>query len=343
MKQHLNTLYVTTPGAYLKKDGEAVAVVIERETRLRMPLHHLGAIVAFGSVGASPGLMAACGQAGVAISFLSHSGRFMARVTGFTQGNVLLRREQYRRADDAAFALSVARPIVQAKIANARGVLLRATRDHPDSPAVPDLSRIAERLKQTLDDVERADNADSLRGLEGDAARHYFSVFNGLITAGQEYFIMKGRSRRPPLDPVNALLSFVYSMLTQDARAACETCGLDSAVGFLHADRPGRPALALDLIEELRPFLADRLVLSLINRRQVSPEGFVLLENGAVEMNDETRKTVLTALQKRKQEEITHPFLNEATTVGLIPHLQARLLARFIRGELDGYPPFLWK
>lgn len=341
MKRHLNTLFVTTPGAYLSKDGQSVAVKIDGEVRLRVPLHNLGGIVSFGSVGCSPALMAACADAGLAISFLSSRGRFLARVSGFTPGNVLLRREQYRRADDEAGATGIARNIVLAKVANTRTVLLRAARDRPDAPRCDALRSAAERLAGILGDVQRADGLDRLRGLEGDASHVFFASFNGLITTSSEAFVFRGRSRRPPQDNVNALLSFLYAMLTHDARAACEAAGLDPAVGFLHADRPGRPSLALDLIEEFRAFVADRVALSLINRQQVRPEGFTRAETGGVTMNDDTRRTLLTEYQRRKQETIMHPFLGEKTTIGLLVHLQARLLARCLRGDLDAYPAFI--
>jgi CRISPR-associated protein Cas1 len=341
MKQHLNTLFVTTDGAYLAKEGQSVVVRVRREPRLRVPVHNIGGIVCFGRVSCSPAVMGLCTQAGVAISFLTPNGRLLGRVSGFTPGNVLLRREQYRRADNADASLAVARNIVAAKIANARNVLLRAARDHPQSDGVDDLRAAAGRLGHDVHDVQHSNDLDRLRGLEGDSARTYFSVFNALIIAQRDDFVMNGRTRRPPRDNVNALLSFLYSMLTHDARSACETVGLDPAVGYLHRDRPGRPGLALDLIEELRAFLADRVALSLINRNQVRPSGFTHLESGAVAMTDDTRKTVITEYQKRKQETIMHPFLNEKVTVGLLVHLQARLLARYLRGELDAYPPFV--
>lgn len=343
MKQHLNTLFVSTQGAYLHKDGEAVVVRVDKKPRLRVPVHQLGGVVCFGRITCSPAMMALCTQAGVAISFLSEHGRFMARVQGFTPGNVLLRREQYRRADDPAAALAIARWVVAGKLANSRAVLARAARDYPDSASCSDLERAAARLTQNLDDLMRVSDLDAVRGLEGDAANAYFAVFNHLITAQREGFVFRCRSRRPPLDNVNALLSFLYSMLAHDARAACEAVGLDPSVGFLHRDRPGRPGLALDLMEEFRPFLADRLALSLINRKQVSPGDFVESASGGIVMDENTRKAVIAAYQKRKQDVITHPFLGEKTTVGLLIHLQARLLARYLRHEMDVYPPFVWK
>lgn len=344
MKQHLNTLFIFTQGAYLRKDGHAVAVRTGEETRLRVPLHHLGGIVCFGAVGASPQLMGMCADEGVSISFLSEHGRLRARVVGFTAGNVLLRREQYRRADDESASLELARPMVAAKIANARTALLRGIRDVQDPEER--LARAADRLelsaRATMNRV-RSSTLEALRGVEGEAAREYFGALDALITADREGFKMTQRTRRPPMDRLNALLSFLYAMLGHDARAACESCGLDPAVGFLHRDRPGRPSLALDLMEELRPALCDRLAVSLINRLQVRPQGFVVTESGAVNMTEKTRRTVVEAYQKRKQGELRHPFLGEKVSLGLVVHLQARLLARVLRGELDSYPAFVWR
>jgi len=343
MKHHLNTLFVTTQGAYLAKDGDAVEVKVERECKLRVPMINLGGIVCFGQVSASPALMALCATSGVAVTFLTEHGRFLAKVSGFTPGNVLLRREQYRRADAPSSTLSIARNIIAAKIANARTVLQRATRDYPEATGRIELEAAAARMGGDIQRARAADTLDRARGIEGDSASTYFGAFNHLFTAQRDVFAFSVRSRRPPLDPVNALLSFLYAMLGHDARAACEASGLDPAVGYLHRDRPGRPGLALDLMEELRPVLADRLVVSLINRQQVRADGFRATEAGGVEMDDATRKVVLTAYQERKQETLTHPFLGEKTTLGLVIHLQARLLARHLRGELDAYPPFIWR
>ncbi len=343
MKTHLNTLFVTTQGAYLAKDGKAVAVRVEKSTRLRIPLHNLDGIVCFGRVGCSPSLMGACGEAGVALSFLTESGRFRAAVNGFTSGNVLLRRQQYRAADAPAVTLEIARAIVLGKLTNCRTVLLRAARDTSEAERIEALKRAALRLAGAIPAVQEAITLDQLRGLEGESAAGYFSAFNQLIAANQELFRFVRRSRRPPLDPINCLLSFVYTLLMHDVRSACEAVGLDSAVGFLHRDRPGRPGLALDLMEEFRPWLADRLVLSLINRRQLGPSSFQTLETGAVLMDDAARKAVLVAWQERKRDIVTHGFLNEKVSVGLLIHVQARLLARHLRGDLDGYPPLLWR
>ncbi len=341
MKKHLNTLFVTSQGTWLSKDGETVSIRVDGEEKLRVPIHLLEGIVCFGSVTMSPFLMAHCAENGVGISFLTENGRFLARVEGPASGNVLLRRTQFRWADDPVRTAELARAFVLAKIANGRLVLQRAARDHPE--AAPGLAPAIESMARSLSDVDGAEGVDSIRGLEGDAARSYFGAFDHLIVAQESDFRFGGRSRRPPRDPTNALLSFVYTLLLHDVRSALEAVGLDPQVGFLHRDRPGRPGLALDLMEELRAFLADRLVLSLINRRQVKATGFEARENGGVWMTDETRKTVLVAYQERKNEEIRHPFLDERCTVGAIPHLQALLLARTIRGDLDAYPPFFWR
>ena len=346
MRHLLNTLYVTTQGAYLSRDGETVLVRVDQETKLRVPIHTLGGIVCFGQVSCSPPLMELCGERNVAISFLSEHGKFYARVQGPVSGNVLLRREQYRRADSESTSAEIARMVVIAKVANCRTVLLRAIRDHAD-PARQDqasaLEAAALRLARQLDDLRQPAPLDAVRGVEGDAARTYFDVFDHLITAQKEDFFFHERSRRPPLDNLNALLSFFYTLLAHDVTAALETVGLDPAVGYLHRDRPGRPSLALDLMEEFRPVLADRLALSLVNRQQIRGKGFKKTETGAVLMDDATRKEVLVAYQKRKQEEIQHPFLGETVEVGLLPFVQAMLLARYLRGDLDGYPPFFWK
>jgi CRISPR-associated protein Cas1 len=347
MKTHLNTLYVTTQGAYLARRGEALEVRSEGKVVAHLPLHNLDGIVCFGRVGASPALLGACAEKGVAVSWLSERGRFLASVRGFTPGNVLLRRAQYRRADDHDSALQVARSIVLAKLANARSVILRAGRDcgPDDAERQATLQAVALRLGATVPDLRQAATIDQVRGYEGEAALQYFGAFNALLTASAEAeaFRFTIRSRRPPLDRINALLSFLYTLLLHDARSACEAAGLDPAVGFLHADRPGKPSLALDLIEELRALMADRLAFSLINRRQIVPGGFRVRENGAVEMDDATRKAVLVAYQQRKRDALTHPVLGETTTVGMLVHLQALLMARWIRGDIDGYPPFLWK
>jgi len=342
MKRLLNTLFVTTQGAYLSKEGETVLVNVEKETKLRVPIHNLGSIVCFGNVGCSPFLMGLCGERNVTLSFLTEHGRFLARVHGPVHGNVLLRREQYRRADDPAACEQVARAVVTAKVANCRVVLQRAVRDKAELADTP-IPQTLEEMLSHLQELQNVEDLDRIRGIEGIAASAYFGVFDHLIAANKDHFFFKERSRRPPLDNVNALLSFLYTLLVHDVESALEAVGLDPGVGFLHRDRPGRPGLALDLMEELRPYLADRLALSLINRQQVKSAGFTKQESGAVMMDDDTRKTVLVAWQERKKEEITHPFIQEKMEIGLLPHVQAMLLARHLRGDLEGYPPFLWK
>ena len=343
MKKHLNTLFVTTQGAYLAKEGESVVVRVEKETRLRVPVHTLGGIVCFGNVGCSPFLMGFCAERDVAISFLSEYGRFLARVQGPVSGNVLLRREQYRKADDMTFSAQMARFVLTGKVANCRTVLQRALRDHSDKMDADQVSYASRQISGSLRRLQEDVPLNSMRGIEGDAAHVYFKVFDHLITSQKEDFFFQDRNRRPPLDNVNCLLSFLYTLVMHDVRSALESVGLDPAVGFLHRDRPGRPGLALDLMEEFRPFIADRLTLSLINLSQVQKKGFKKSESGAVLMDDETRKTVLVAYQKRKQDEIMHPFIEEKVTIGLLFHTQALLLARYLRSDLDGYPPFIWK
>ena len=343
MKKFLNTLFVTTQGAYLRKEGECVVVSVEKQTRLRVPIHTLGGIMTFGNVLCSPFLLAHCAANGVHVSFLSENGRFLARTQGAVTGNVLLRREQYRRAEDAAAALSVARCCVLAKAANSRAVLQRAARDHAGKEQTAGLDTAVLRLGRIVEKIRNCPAMDELRGMEGDAAREYFGMFNGLVTAQREDFPFQERNRRPPTDRLNALLSFVYTLLAHDCTGALEAVGLDPQLGFLHRPRPGRPSLALDLMEEFRSFFADRLVLSLVNLRQVQASCFRETESGAVQMDDDARKAVLLAYQKRKQEEIRHPFLNESMPLGLVFHAQALLLARHLRGDLDGYPAFIWK
>lgn len=343
MKKLLNTLYITTQGSYLAKEGEAVIVKADEEVKLRVPIHSIGSIVCFGQVSCSPFLMGFCGENNVAISFLSEHGRFLARVEGPTSGNVLLRREQYRRAEDLSASSELARFFVIGKILNCRKVLQRALRDHGETDDADQLRYCENRLAQYARRLQKALPLEEVRGAEGDVSRSYFNVFDDFITAQKEDFFFHGRTRRPPEDNVNCLLSFIYSIMAHDARSAIECVGLDPQVGFLHRERPGRPSLALDLMEELRPAFGDRLALTLINLRQVQGKGFVHSEAGGITMTDETRKELLVAYQKRKQEEIHHPFLNENVKIGLLFHVQAMLLARLLRGDLDGYPPFIWK
>lgn len=346
MRRMLNTIYVTSEDAWLRKDGANLVVEVEGAERGRAPLHMLDGIVSFGRPGASPALLAACAEAGITVSHLEPNGRFLARVEGRRTGNVLLRRAQFRVADDPARSTLIVRGIVAAKAANQRTVLRRALRDHGE--AMPADARDALSTAEVrLTDVARrtlaADSIDRLRGLEGEAALTYFGVFNHFVRVDDPAFTFSGRSRRPPLDRMNALLSFLYAMLGHDCRSALEAHGLDPQVGFLHADRPGRASLALDLMEELRPVLADRLALSLVNRRQVSASDFVVEEAGGVRLTDEARKRVLVAWQERKRNELRHPFLDETMALGLVAQVQAQLLARHLRGDLDGYPGFIWK
>jgi len=341
MKHHLNTLFVMTQGTYLKKDGEAVAVKVQKQTRLRVPLINLSGIVCFGRIACSPPLLGACARAGVAVSFFTEYGRLLSIAHGFTPGNVLLRRTQYRWADDLQKSAEVARTIVLGKIANCRSILRRAAREQENSTLVRELEQVIERLNNGLQILSGPVTLDFIRGLEGQASADYFSVFNHLILAQKDRFVFTTRSRRPPRDHVNALLSFLYALLLADVRGACEATGLDSAVGFLHRDRPGRPGLALDLMEEFRPVLADRIALTLINRQQIKPKDFIVQPSGAVLLNDAGRRLVLQEYQARKNETLTHPFLNEKMTMGLVPHIQARLFARYLRGELESYPPFV--
>lgn len=342
MRHLLNTVFVTTQGAYLSREGETVLVSSDGEKKLQLPVHTLGGIVCFGRVSCSPPLMGLCAERQVCISFLTENGKFLARVQGPASGNVLLRREQFRRADDERHSASLAQSFVLGKVANSRIVLQRGRRDHPGDGGDAIASALLS-LSRVLAELQEPQELALVRGREGEAARIYFGVFGHLVTAQKESFFFHERSRRPPLDNVNALLSFLYTLLVHDIVAALESVGLDPAVGYLHRDRPGRPGLALDLMEEFRAFLVDRLVLSLINRQQVSADGFHRSESGGVVMDDSTRKAVLIAWQKRKQEEIQHSFLGEKVPIGLLPYVQALLLARYLRGDLDGYPPFIWR
>jgi CRISPR-associated protein Cas1 len=343
MKRLLNTLYVTTPNASLSREGETVVVKVEGEIKIQLPIHTLSGIICFGPSHVTPILMNLCAERNVGITFLSTNGRFLARVEGPVSGNVLLRREQYRKADNDEFSSDMARRIILAKMANSRTVLLRAARKNDDDTSVQALKKAVDELRIHIEDLRQPSPVPVIRGKEGNAARTYFSVFNHLLTSQKEDFVFEERNRRPPLDNINALLSFTYTLLAHDVSSALEGVGLDPAVGYYHEDRPGRKGLALDIMEEFRAYLADRLVISLINLKQIKPEGFTRTESGAVIMDDITRKTLLVEYQKRKQEEIKHPFLKETVAVGLLPHIQAMLLARFLRGDIDGYPPFIYR
>lgn len=343
MKRMLNTLYVTTQGAYLSKERETAVISINKKNILRVPLSNLDGIICFGQVSCSPHLMGHCASKDVTISFLSEWGKFLARVVGPVSGNVMLRREQYRKADDEISSAEIARSVVIAKIYNSYSVLARAIRDYGERLNKSKLNDALIYLKSNAKKTSQARNVDTIRGFEGESAKIYFQVFDDLIVSQKEDFKFTGRNRRPPLDNVNALMSFIYSVLTHDAISALESVGLDPQVGFLHRDRPGRPGLALDLLEELRPAIADRLVLSLINRKQVTGEGFVKTESGAVSMDEDVRKTLLEAYQKRKETEFFHPFIKEKIPYGLILFAQALLLSKFIRGEIEEYPAFFWR
>ena len=339
----LNTLYVTSPGSYLAKDGENVVIRVDEVEKFRIPVHNIEGIVCFGYSGASPALMGLCAERNVSLSFLTEHGRFQGRVSGPVKGNVLLRRQQYRWADNEQKTLAVSRLFIAGKIANSRSVIQRAVRDHGNEFNKGDLNEAINSLEIRQKQSLKATNAENLRGIEGDAANTYFGVFNHLIVSQKPGFVMNGRNRRPPKDRVNALLSFVYTLLAHEVQSALESVGLDPYVGFFHVDRPGRPSLALDMMEEFRPYIADRLVLSLINRKQINAGGFTEQGDSGILMDDGTRKEVLTAWQKRKQEEIQHPFLHESIPVGLLPYAQALLMARYIRGDLDSYPVFVMK
>lgn len=343
MKRLLNTLYVLSEDAYLSLDGDNVVVHKGQMVAGRFPLHTLEAIQCFTYKGASPSLMGACAERGVELAFFSPRGRFLARTTGVSNGNVLLRRRQYELAGDDAARCEIARSILTGKLFNARWVLERAKRDHPLQIDAEKVTTRCVELADYLHDVRDAESVESLMGIEGSAARSYFDVFNELIVAQKEDFCFGGRSRRPPLDRVNAMLSFGYSLLSSNYASALEGVGLDAYVGYLHSDRPGRASLALDMVEELRSVFVDRLVVSCINKRIVGPDEFNVYQDGAVRLNDEGRKAFLGAWQKKKQDVIRHPYLDEKVPWGLVPHVQAMLLARYMRGDLDGYSPFLWK
>lgn len=346
MRRQLNTLYVTTDGAWLSKDGANIVMSVDRQERARLPVHMLESLVCFGRVLVSPPLLGYCAEQKISVSFLTSHGKFLARMEGPVSGNVLLRREQYRVADDPARCAAIVRNTLAGKLYNQRVVLGRGLRDHGDKFTDADRTALEHahlRLKRITTVMSQDTTVDLLRGHEGEAAQAYFGAFDHLIRVPDAELRFHGRSRRPPLDAVNALLSFLYTLVTHDCRSALETVGLDPAVGFLHRDRPGRPSLALDVTEEFRALLADRLALSLINRRQITANDFRAMDSGAVLLQDDARKIVLTAYQERKRELLLHAFLDEKVAIGLLPFVQAQLLARHLRGDLDAYPPFLWK
>ena len=343
MRKLLNTLYVTSENSYLALDGENLVVYDEKKELGRLPLHNLDGIVSFGYRGTSPALMGACAERNISLCYLTPQGKFLARVTGKVQGNVLLREQQYKSSKDDEISLTIAKNCITGKVYNARWVLERAIRDHGMQIDVEGVKKASLHLKESLQYIQNAESKDQLRGYEGEAASIYFGVFNELILQQKKEFNFQGRNKRPPKDNVNAMLSFVYTLLTNQITSALEVVGLDPYVGYLHTDRPGRVSLALDLIEELRSVYVDRFVLSLINKKIVNGKNFSQKENGAVLMGDDLRKKLLVELQNKKKEVITHPYLKEKVEWGMVPYVQAMLLARYLRGDLDGYPVFLWK
>ena len=343
MKQFMNTLFVTSEDVYLSLDGENVVANREGSVVARYPLHTLQSIVSFSYSGASPALMGACAEKKIGLAFCSPRGRFLARVSGSAQGNVLLRRMQYRVADDPMQSCRIAKNMIFGKVYNARWSIERMRRDHAMRIDEERFAAVSARLQGLLPQIAEETTLDSLRGLEGIGAAAYFSVLDDMILQGKETFFFHERSRRPPMDAFNALLSFAYVLLTHDCASALESIGLDAYVGYLHRDRPGRESLALDLMEELRPCLADRFVLTLINNRIIKADSFEFRESGAVLLTDDGRRTFVQKWQERKKETITHPYLEEKVPWGLVPYVQSLLLARYLRGDLDGYPPFLWK
>ncbi|GAE28766.1 type I-C CRISPR-associated endonuclease Cas1c [Alkalihalobacillus hemicellulosilyticus] len=343
MKKLLNTLFVTQPDIYLSLDGDNVVLLKEQEKLGRVPLHNLEGIVSFGYTGASPALMGYCAEKNISLCFLTKSGRFLARVVGQSRGNVVLRKTQYRMSENDQDSTKIARNFILGKVYNSKWIIERMTREHPLRVDVEQFKTTSELLSKIMKEVRKCDHLEMLRGWEGQAALYYNKVFNQMILQQKEDFIFKGRSRRPPKDKVNAMMSFAYTLLANDTAAALEAVGLDAYVGFMHQDRPGRASLALDLMEELRGVYADRFVLSLINRQEIQANSFYAKENEAVLMTDDARKAFLKAWQTRKQDKITHPYLGEKISWGLVPYVQSLLLARYLRGDLDEYPPFLWK
>lgn len=343
MRHLLNTLFILSEDVYLSLDGENVLANREKQVLARYPLHTLQSIVTFSYAGASPALMGACTSHGIGLAFCTPGGRFLARVSGKSSGNVLLRRTQYRLADDPVASCRIARSMIFGKLYNVRWSIERTRRDHPMRIDAEKFSAASAELRKLLSKVAEETSSEGLRGLEGLGASVYFSVFGDMILNPSAGFSFHGRNRRPPLDPVNALLSFAYTLLAHDCASALESVGLDSYVGFLHRDRPGRTSLALDLMEELRPCMAERFVLTLINNRMVSEKDFSFRESGAVLLTDDARKSFLKSWQEKKKEVLTHPYLGEKMPWGLVPYMQALLLARHLRGDLDAYPPFLWK
>lgn len=343
MKKLLNTLYVTSPDTYLSLDGENIVLLQGEQELGRLPLHNLEAVVCFGYRGVSPALMGALVEKNIGLSFLTQQGRFLARVTGAMRGNVVLRKRQYIASQDENISVGIARNCILGKVYNCRWVLERATRDHSLQIDVEKVKHASGLLRNSLLEIKECNQSDKLRGYEGEAASVYFGVFNELILQQKKDFVFNGRNKRPPVDNVNAMLSFFYTLLTSMIASALETVGLDPYVGFMHTDRPGRASLALDLIEELRSVFVDRFVITMINKKIVSPKDFSKKEDGAVLINDKARRQLLTEWQNKKKEVITHPYLGEKVEWGLVPFVQAMLLSRFLRGDIEEYPPFFWK
>lgn len=343
MKKLLNTLYIMNEKSYLTLDGENIVIKNEGKEVGRVPLHNLEAIICMSYVGASPALMGKCAQNNIGLSFVKPTGQFMARISGPSYGNILLRKQQYRISDDKDIAINYARNFILGKLYNSKSVVKRAVRDYAMRLDCDKLNKVCEHITEQIDNVKQASQIDEIRGYEGEAAKEYFSVFDDLILQQKQDFVFEKRTRRPPLDSVNAMLSFSYTLLENMCCSALETVGLDPYAGFMHTDRPGRHSLALDLMEELRTALADRFVLSLINKKVIKGKGFVRKEDGAVIMEKETRSKFISAWQSKKQETIIHPYLNEKVEWGMIPYVQALLLARAIRGDIDAYPPFFWR
>ncbi len=343
MRKLWNTLFITSEQAYLTLEGETVCVEIQRQKAGQFPLHTLESIVCFSHSGATPAFMGACAERGINLAFFSPFGKFLCRVTGESRGNVLLRKQQYRISDEEAASCKAAKNFILGKVFNCRWSIDRTLRDHGLRVDAEKCKRAIQFLSEAMDKIKTEENLDSLRGLEGEAASVYFGIFDKLILNQKEDFYFRGRNKRPPQDYMNTMLSFGYAILANDCAGALEGAGLDSYVGFMHRDRPGRKSLALDLMEELRPVLVDRFVLTLVNNRQMKKEHFIISESGAVRFTDTGKKKFLTAWQEHKREQLTHPYLNEKICWGLVPHVQALLLSRYLRGDLDGYPPFLWK
>lgn len=338
MRKLLNTLYVTTPDSYITREGLNIVVLVEHEERFRIPIHNIESVITVGYSGASPAAMQLCCLNNVGVSFIAPSGKLLSRVSGETKGNVVLRRIQYRTADDNVKSLKLAQVFVFGKITNYRSLVQRHCREYG---AIGNAEQVIVHLRYQAKQALEAQSAEELRGIEGDAAKTYFEFFNFLIRVNDDKMTISGRSRRPPKDRTNAMLSFCYSLLTHEVQNALELVGLDPYCGFFHTLRPGRASLALDMMEELRAYLADRMVVSLINKRQINSDDFIEQPNNTFILTDQARKTLISNWQKRKKDIIEHPYLNEKIEIGLLPYVQAMLLARFLRGELDGYPVFI--